>query len=104
VSRKKAYRLRFTQLQTHYMFCNARELKLPEWKARFESGMFFEQTVNLRALTDGQLRGLRQILEKAGKQRLGGKNRTRKALRRKLRVLEEFASLSAIDRLGELRR
>lgn len=103
--RKKEYRLRFTQLQNHYMWCNARDLKLTWWTERFQRGGFFEQTVNLRTLTGDQLRELRQILEQAGKPRfLGRKDRTRKALRRKLRTLDEFDGLSAIDRLGELQR
>lgn len=101
---KPGHTLRFTVLQNHFMRCNARDLKLPEWEARF--GAWFDLTINLRKLGTEGLSDLRRILKRGGRQgfiksRVGV---TRRALRRKLRVLEEFADLSAIDRLGDLRR
>ena len=104
MTRRKSYSLRFTFTQNHFMRCNARDLKLPEWETRF--AWRFDSTVNLRKLTDKQLRELRRILIQAGRPSVGRSRAdvTRRALRRKLRVLAEFIDLSAIDRLGELRR
>lgn len=105
MARKKSYTLRFTTTQNHFMRANAHALKLPKWEERFQA--WFETRINLRNLTSDQIRDLRAILDRGGHRVSFGQGRaktTRRALRHKLRVLEEFTGLSAIDRLGDLGR
>jgi len=96
--------IRLTSQQTFVVWHHAKKLPNPWLAGLMYANIYTSMTINLTKLTPEQVADLETVLELASSPVFGNKrsNITKRALRKRLKIVTEFSELSAIDRLAEV--